>query len=140
MSNYEEDDLGKGRREMSLDVYLTGETREVECICNECGDRHTRTETEQFFSANITYNLNNMAIKAGIYKELWRPDEIGITKASQLIEPLTRGLEFIMSDPERFKVLDTPNGWGTYQCFVTWFTEYLAACKKHHDADVSVSR
>ena len=70
---------------MSLDVYL----------------RAIRLTTVH--SANITHNLNKMAGEAGIYKHLWRPDKIGITKAEQLVEPLRAGLEILKSDPERFK-------------------------------------
>ena len=125
---------------MSLDVYLTGETREVECICNECGDRHTRTETEEIYWANITHNLCKMAMEAGIYKELWSPDEIGITKARQLIDPLSRGLDLMRSDPERFKALNATNGWGTYRDFLPWIAKYLEACRENPDADVEVSR
>ena len=38
-------------------------------------------EPEGAYSANITHNLGKMAEEAGIYKHLWRPEEIGITKA-----------------------------------------------------------
>lgn len=62
----------------------------------------TEEETNEIFSANITHNLNKMADAAGIYMCLWRPDEIEITKASQLIEPLRNGLHTLISDPERF--------------------------------------
>lgn len=45
-------------------------------------------ETIKFFSGNITHNLGSMAKACDIYDPLWRPDECGITQASQLIEPL----------------------------------------------------
>jgi len=45
-----------------------------------------------YYEANVTHNLNKMAMEAGIYEYLWRPDEIGITKAGRLIEPLSKGL------------------------------------------------
>lgn len=81
-----------------------------------------------------------MAEAAGIYKELWRPEELGITKARQLIEPMERGLILLRSDPDRFKAFDASNGWGTYVNFVPWVDKYLQACKEYPDADVSVSR
>ena len=43
--------------------------------------KQEETETNEVYSANITHNLNTMADEAGIYKHLWRPDEIKITKA-----------------------------------------------------------
>lgn len=60
---------------MSLDVHLTYGVRE-----------------RVVYSANITHNLGKMADEASIYYALWRPDEIGITKAGQLIIPLREGL------------------------------------------------
>ncbi len=92
------------------------------------------------YSANITHNLGNMAEAAGIYKHLWRPEEIGITKAAQLIKPLQAGLELMKSDPERFKKYNSPNGWGLYENFIPWIEEYLAACKENPEADIRVSR
>ena len=84
-------------------------------------------ETNEVYSANITHNLILMAKEAGIYKELWRPEEIGITKAKQLIEPLTKGLELLKSDRPRFESLNPDNGWGSYIGFVLWVGKYLSA-------------
>lgn len=92
------------------------------------------------FDANITHNLGPMAEEAGIYKHLWRPEELGITKAWELITPLKAGLELMKADPARFKKHDAKNGWGTYNAFVPWVKAYLDACKEHPDAKVVVSR
>lgn len=107
---------------MSLDVYLT-EMRETEV-----------------FTANITHNLGKMAEEAGIYKHLWRPDEIGIEKAGELIEPLKAGLKKMRDDPEHFKKFNPENGWGSYDGFVPWIAEYIKACEENPDAKVSVWR
>jgi len=107
---------------MSLDVYLT-EVRET-----------------TIYDRNITHNLNKMAEEAGIYKHLWRPEEIGITKASQLIEPLRAGLGLLLTDPERFKKFNPPNGWGDYEGLVNFVSEYLATCEENPNASVRVSR
>lgn len=109
---------------MSLDVYLEGEPEEIPCVC-ECGHRHTKTVAELIYFANITHNLENMAREAGIYMEIWRPDEIGVTKAKQLIEPLRSGLSRLKGDPERFKKLNASNGWGLYEHFVPFVADYL---------------
>lgn len=97
-------------------------------------------ETNKVFSANITHNLGAMAKEAGIYKHLWRPEEIGITKAAQLIEPLRVGLALMKSDPPRFEKHNASNGWGLYEHFVPWIEKYLAACEQNPGADVSVWR
>lgn len=107
---------------MSLDVYL-----------------EERRPTE-VYSGNITHNLGRMAAAAGIYEPLWRPDEIGITEAHQLIGPLTTGLDLLKSDPERFRAYDSPNGWGLYEHFVPFVERYLEACREHPNATVRVWR
>lgn len=98
------------------------------------------TEPVAVYSANITHNLNHMAEAAGIYKALWRPEEIGITKAHQLIEPLTAGLKALKEQPEHFEALNPENGWGSYKGFVPFVERYLAACIANPDADVEVCR
>ena len=125
---------------MSLDVYLKGKEIEEKCVCSCCENEHTRRFTEEFFSANVTHNLNVMAEEAGIYKELWRPDEIGITIAAQLIKPLEKGLALLKSDPKRFEKFNPKNGWGSYDLFVPWVEAYLDACREHPEATVCVWR
>ena len=100
----------------------------------------TIVQPTEVFTANITHNLNEMAEEAGIYKALWRPEEIGITKAAQMIPVLEEGLRLLKSDPERFKKFNSPNGWGTYKHFVPWVEEILAGCKEYPDAGVQVDR
>lgn len=118
---------------MSLDVDLYHKSP----ACEHCGREEERN---YMYSANITHNLGKMAEEAGIYMHLWRPEEIGITKAEQLIEPLSVGLELMKSDPARFKKFDSPNGWGLYIHFVPWVEKYLRACEENPDAGISVSR
>ena len=74
----------------------------------------TAMRPTEVFWRNITHNLNKMAIEAGIYEYLWRPDELEITKAAELIEPLRTGLALLKSDPGRFTKLGPPNKWGNY--------------------------
>jgi hypothetical protein len=125
---------------MSLDVWLTGKTETQPCRCPCCDNEHTREVTETFFDANITHNLGNMADVAGIYKHLWRPDEIGVTKASQLIKPLRVGLAEMRANPNYFLRFNPENGWGSYANFMPWIERYLKACEEYPDADVHVSR
>jgi len=98
------------------------------------------TITTNVFDANITHNLIDMADEAGIYEYLWKPDEIGVKKASDLIEPLTKGLSLMKSDPDRFKKFNAENGWGVYDDFVPWVERYLEACKEYPNAKVEVAR
>jgi len=96
-------------------------------------------ETE-VFSANITHNLQDMAMAARIYDCLWNPERMGIKTARQMTVPLAKGLAWLKSDPDRFKKYDSPNGWGKYDNFVPWIEKYLEACIENPDAEVSVSR
>lgn len=149
---------------MSLDVYLEmeelepsvsverifiredGQTKEISLA--EWQERFPGREpfavetddAKEVYWANITHNLNKMAGEAGIYEHLWRPDEIGITKAAELIEPLRAGLALLKSDPSRFKKFNPENGWGTYEGLVAFVEKYLAACEEYPAAVVRVSR
>lgn len=95
---------------------------------------------EYVYDANITHNLAKMAGQAGIYEHLWRPDEIGVERAEQLIEPLQAGLELLQSDPDRFKTFNPGNKWGDYDGLVRFVEKYLEACREYPDASVEVSR
>ncbi len=99
-----------------------------------------KEECSGVYSANITHNLGNMANAAGIYAALWRPEEIGITHAHQLIEPLRAGLERLRSDPDHFKQFKPENDWGDYSGLVEFTHNYLSACENYPQATVSVSR
>jgi len=125
---------------MSLDVTLYGETKTVECRCPHCDHKHSREDREEFFSARITHNLNDMAEAAGIYEHLWSPGVVGIKKAVQLIEPLSTGLDLLRSNPARFKAFNLVDGWGTYDGLVQFVDSYLEACKTWPDSEVCVSR
>lgn len=107
---------------MSLDVYLLEVKRTI------------------VFDTNITHNLGKMATEAGIYKHLWRPEELHIATALELIEPLQKGLDLLLSDPNRFKKFNPENGWGSYDGLVKFVSKYIEACKENPDAEISVSR
>jgi len=100
----------------------------------------TAIRPTEVYSRNITHNLNDMAEEAGIYKHVWRPEEIGITHARDLIEPLTTALELMYTDPDRFKKHNPDNGWGSYEGFVAFVESYLASCAIHPDALIEVNR
>lgn len=107
---------------MSLDVYLKA-----------------KRETE-VYSANITHNLNLMAAEAGLYEALWRPEEIGVVHARDLIEKLTTGLHLLQSEPSRFIPFNPENGWGDYRSLCLFVRDYLEACVENPDAKVTVWR
>ncbi len=120
---------------MSLEVYLNRKRY----LSYDEGKTYTE-DNEQVYWANITHNLNKMAGEAGIYEALWRPGEIGKTKASEIIELLEKGLADLKTRPEHFEKFNSPNGWGMYEHFVPFVEKYLEACKEYPDSVIEVSR
>jgi len=126
---------------MSLDISLVSfEGEKNKCCCSTCGNIHETEKHIEYFSANITHNLNNMADEAGIYKMLWRPEENEISCAKQLIDPLEGAIKMMKDDPRRFKRHDPENGWGSYDDFIPWLEELLEACKKYPEAKIESDR
>ncbi|WP_046060029.1 hypothetical protein [Paracidovorax citrulli] len=107
---------------MSLDVYLEDE------------------DGKELYGANITHNLADMARAAGIYMCLWRPEEIGITRASEVIEPLAKGLADLATNQAKYEAYNAPNGWGMWKHFVPFCAAYLQACRDHPNALVRACR
>lgn len=102
--------------------------------------RYESDYSDELYSRNITHNLGKMAEAAGIYQHLWRPEELGITTAAQLIEPLRAGLKRLEESPAEFKKHNPANGWGAYEGLVDFVREYLDACEKYPNAIVRASR
>jgi hypothetical protein len=96
--------------------------------------------THEVYWANITHNLNKMAEEAGLYEYLWRPDEIGIETAAELIEPLKAGLARLRADPDHFRQFNPSNGWGSYEALVEFVERYLHACRDYPHATVKAWR
>ena len=92
------------------------------------------------FGYNITHNLGRMAEAAGVYKALWRPEEVGLQYAHEMIAVLEEGLEKLRGDKEKYTMMNPSNGWGTYEDLIACMEVYLLACKEHPDAEIKVSR
>lgn len=108
---------------MSLDVDLT-------CSCCK----------QTIFEWNITHNLGAMAKAANVYYELWRPDEIGIVMAFQLIKQLKGAVRVIRENKESLEKYNPENGWGDYDGLLKFVTEYFKACCRYPHAKIEVSR
>lgn len=96
--------------------------------------------TTEVYHDNITHNLGGMAAAAGIYKHLWRPDEIGITIAAELVSPLANGLALLKANHDKFRQHNPENGWGNYEGLVRFVESYLQACKRYPESTVDVWR
>lgn len=100
----------------------------------------TAPRPTEVFTANITHNLTEMAEAAGLYQALWRPEELKVTTAAELMTLLEAGLERLSGNRELFVQFNSPSGWGSYDGLVKFVENYLAACRKYPDAIVSVCR
>lgn len=92
------------------------------------------------YSANITHNLAAMAEKAGIYRLLWKPEELGATKAADVTEGLRHGLHDLGERQSYFEQFNSPNSWGKYQHLVSFVSVYLEACLAHPSAQLNIRR
>lgn len=124
---------------MSLEIHLDGPEIEVKCVCN-CGHKHTRKNKEWFFQQGITHNLVAMAKAVDLYDPLWMAEELGYKKAKELIKPLLKGRDLLLDDPIRFEKFNPETGRGNYNDLLSLVRNYLAACIKHPEADIHVSK
>ncbi len=140
---------------MSLDVCLIRNKK----VSYDDGKTFSE-EREGVFSANITHNLGKMAAEAGIYEALWRPHRLKpdynapeddytaemrfentcVTKASEIVPIVEKGLADMIARPSHYKQFDADNGWGKYKDFLPWVANYLEACKEYPNAIIEVSR
>jgi hypothetical protein len=94
----------------------------------------------ELYESTITHNLGAMAESVGLYQHLWRPEEMGISKARHLIEPLRDGIKKLEDDSRSAKGHNPPNGWGNYDDLLNFCRRYLIACLENPKAAVEVCR
>lgn len=107
---------------MGLDVYLK------------------ETKPCTIWAIGITHNLTAMAEAAGLYECMWRPDEMCIILASQMIYPLEKGINAMIKNEVWLKTMNPENGFGNYELLLSVAQRYLAACVENPNAEVEVSR
>jgi len=92
------------------------------------------------YERNVTNNYVQIASEVGLFYPIWRPVEVGIKKANQLIPLLEEGLTLLFTPPlDKFRELEPSMGWGTYEHFTEFIQEYLAACKEYPNTEVCAS-
>lgn len=139
---------------MSLDIYFFKNGFDIQKSRRDIDTAYTKLqaikeELEQLegdykeatlSNLSVTHNLNNMAKAVGLYEVLWRPEEIGITTASQMIAPLEKGIKELTANPKKYKAFNPPNGWGDYDIFVEFCKSVLRDCREYPDATIEVGR
>lgn len=79
------------------------------------------------YDYQCTYNVFPMFTKAGIRSVR---DFDGWT-ASDCIKPLNQFIERMESDPDAYKALNPPNGWGSYETALEWLKSFHDICVAH---------
>ena len=92
------------------------------------------------WEGNITHNLTKMASEVDLYLPLWRPEELNIRLAGDLVPYLEHGLSRLISEQARLLQYNPPNGWGHYDNLVSFVTLFLHHARLHPDAEILISR
>lgn len=95
-----------------------------------------KTQPTEVFSGNATHNLGRMWHKAGIHDALYESKD---KLASSIILFLEAGLEKMKAEPDEYRKLNAPNGWGTYEGAIRFLEEVISACKEYPDAKIYIS-
>jgi hypothetical protein len=98
------------------------------------------TVSSVVYEGNITHNLGLMAQNAGLYLPLWRPEELGIRAAGELVPLLKAGLFYMRNHKKELEADNPSNGWGCYQNLLDFTEQYLAACIEYPQGEVSACR
>lgn len=114
---------------MSLDIYLKNKE------CEKCG-----LSKPIDFDFNITHNLDKMAGVCGLYRAMWRPEEIGIKQAKYLIPLLQDGIENLRNYKDFYLQFNPDNGWGSYDNLLKMAELYLKVCNENPEAEIEISR
>lgn len=116
---------------MSADLWLSYEAG-GECEDEECQFLHSF----QVFNINVTYNLSPMLRKCG-WK--WDRERLDGKKAADIAEAVEATLIKLKADPEKFREMNPPNGWGTYDGLVEQWERFSRAVAHYPDAIVGTS-
>lgn len=106
---------------------------------------------DDFWSANITHNMGNMASfipvildfnrRLTLYDYVWRPEKIKKkVDTTVMVKALTVGIVLMIKNRKELLKYNPENGWGSYDSFLAWLIEYKNACEDHPGCDIEISR
>lgn len=81
------------------------------------------------FERNMTSNVAPMWRKAGANLA-----ELDGKLGEWMIPPLTVAVVRMKAEPDEYKKLNSPNGWGDYETTLAFLEDLLAACREHPQA------
>ena len=86
---------------------------------------------------NITHNLVDMWEKAGIYDVLYNSNG---EKVKHILGALEKGYADMYDNPEEYRKLDSPNGWGTYVDAMYWLKNLIQQMKQYPDGIIGIDK
>lgn len=87
-------------------------------------------------SFNYTHNCNGMIREAGL--QVW-PYEVDGWKAGDLARQLDTAIAQLEREPKRYRAMDPPNGWGSYDTLLPRLREVRDQCRTYPSATVRMS-
>jgi hypothetical protein len=87
-------------------------------------------------SANFTHNTTPMWKKAGCYDALYMSEG---KKCSEILPALRAARDLMQAQPDLYRALDPPNGWGKFDHAFPWLCDTIEAFAQHPDAIIRVS-
>jgi hypothetical protein len=115
---------------MSYDIYLYGD--EKDAVCPHCDNVYRKRE--ELFSANYTFNCGAMWRDAGLDIKSFKG-----RRADECLPLLQAALTNLEADPARFKAMNPPNGWGSYETSLPWLKALADAMRENPTSLVHVS-
>ncbi len=94
-------------------------------------------------SWNVTYNLNPMLREAGwtwpceghlFADTVWCADYIKGARAADIGEKAMYVLRNLEAEPEKYRAMNPPNGWGSYDGLLTVWRDFVEAIRETPDA------
>lgn len=101
--------------------------------CEECG-----CEGHSLGEWNLTYNLSPMLRSAGFpgWGDVVGNDLSPAPCGRRVVPVFEKVLAELRANPEKYRAMNPPNGWGTYEQAVEVFADFIEKVKPHPDAKV----
>jgi len=105
---------------MSLDLWLKSEK------CPHCG-----RSDDPDFDWNYTYNVSKMWFE--VFPNADGMVDIDGLTGKESLKKLETFKAAMINDPNKFKKMNPPNGWGSYTTFLSAIEKLIEAAKEHPD-------